>query len=514
MIGGSPLSLADSGKRRPISTSFIERDFSSFIFMTTVTQSSSPAAVHHDSLPTVRWSFQQREVQLFAAALLALDALMLIACFISMNWMRGPFEIAQPPLYFFVIPLIASGLCLYLIDGYKSGNDMVSLGYASQHLVAVAAAVVIVLFASFVLFPDLGAVKPRRGNIALAFLLFLPLSLLYRRILCLRTRHRAAGRSILFLGSPGDAERFLRDYCRPHGVENILFATGSSPGAPGAQTVGSFMHQQLDLALFRRYEGKVGAVIFAEDSAGYEPQLLHALINLRFASVPIYTLETFYQARLRKIPVSAINHAWLLKQGFRIAHDPVYLHLKRMSDVFVSGFALLAASPLFLLVSLAVKLTDRGPVFFKQQRVGQDKRPFTVYKFRTMQVGAEQGDLYTQKKDSRITPLGRYLRKWRVDEFPQLWNVFLGDMSMIGPRAEWDKLVGQYEREIPCYHFRHLVKPGITGWAQISYPYGANLEDTVHKLEYDLYYIRHFSFQLDASIVLKTIHTMIAAKGQ
>jgi lipopolysaccharide/colanic/teichoic acid biosynthesis glycosyltransferase len=124
------------------------------------------------------------------------------------------------------------------------------------------------------------------------------------------------------------------------------------------------------------------------------------------------------------------------------------------------------------------------------------------------------GEPYTQPGDGRVTRVGRFLRATRLDELPQLWNVLRGDMSLIGPRAEWDRLVERYERDIPCYYFRHLVKPGITGWAQVNYPYGASAEDTARKLEYDLYYIRHFSFVLDASIVLKTIHLMLSGKGR
>ncbi len=126
----------------------------------------------------------------------------------------------------------------------------------------------------------------------------------------------------------------------------------------------------------------------------------------------------------------------------------------------------------------------------------------------------DNSDLYTHKDDPRITKVGKFLRATRLDELPQLWNVLRGDMSLIGPRAEWDRLVEDYGRKIPCYHFRHLVKPGITGWAQVNYNYGASLDDTLRKLEYDLYYIRHFSFLLDATIVLKTIHIMLFGKGR
>ena len=150
-------------------------------------------------------------------------------------------------------------------------------------------------------------------------------------------------------------------------------------------------------------------------------------------------------------------------------------------------------------------LESGRPVFFCQTRIGRNRRPFSLCKFRSMYVRApgEEGSLYTGTKDARITRVGAYLRKLRLDEVPQLWNVLKGDMSLIGPRAEWDRLVDRYEKAIRCYHFRHLVKPGITGWAQVNYPYGASEEDALQKLKYDLYYIRRYSLRLDAMIVLK-----------
>ena len=160
------------------------------------------------------------------------------------------------------------------------------------------------------------------------------------------------------------------------------------------------------------------------------------------------------------------------------------------------------------------------PAIFRQSRVGREGHIFTAYKFRTMfmrdQNGAteERADLYTRKGDPRVTRVGRWLRKLRLDELPQLWNVFKGDMSLIGPRAEWVRCAEQYEKGIPFYHFRHLVKPGITGWAQVNYPYGESDEDAVEKLKYDLYYIRHYSLKLDAMIVLKTVHTVLFGKGR
>jgi lipopolysaccharide/colanic/teichoic acid biosynthesis glycosyltransferase len=186
-----------------------------------------------------------------------------------------------------------------------------------------------------------------------------------------------------------------------------------------------------------------------------------------------------------------------------------------------------------VLIALVVLAKTGRPVIFRQERVGRDDEPFTIYKFRTMRhraAGAElsvsgsqlsgtageesEEDIYTREGDPRLTGLGRVLRKFRLDELPQLWNVLRGEMSLIGPRAEWIKCVERYEKKIPFYHFRHLVKPGITGWAQVNYPYGESEEDAMEKLKYDLYYIRHYSLKLDAMIVLKTIHTMLFSKGR
>jgi lipopolysaccharide/colanic/teichoic acid biosynthesis glycosyltransferase len=154
-----------------------------------------------------------------------------------------------------------------------------------------------------------------------------------------------------------------------------------------------------------------------------------------------------------------------------------------------------------------------GPALFRQRRVGRDGRIFTMFKFRTMHPSNNR-DIYTRQDDQRVTRVGWYLRRARLDELPQLWNVLIGDMSLIGPRAEWVKCAAVYEEEICLYHLRHLVKPGITGWAQVKFRYGESRYDAVTKFEYDLYYIRHFSLLLDVTIILKTFYTMICGRGR
>ena len=190
--------------------------------------------------------------------------------------------------------------------------------------------------------------------------------------------------------------------------------------------------------------------------------------------------------------------------------------MKRLFDLIVSAVTLIICAPLFALIALLIWIREGRPIFFQQERIGRDQKPFTLFKFRTMRsrFDPQDEDIYTRERDPRVTPVGRWLRKLRLDELPQLWNVFKGDISLIGPRAEWIKCAERYERTIPFYHFRHLVKPGITGWAQVNYPYGESDQDAVEKLKYDLYYIRHYSLKLDAMIVLKTVYTMLFGKGR
>jgi lipopolysaccharide/colanic/teichoic acid biosynthesis glycosyltransferase len=202
--------------------------------------------------------------------------------------------------------------------------------------------------------------------------------------------------------------------------------------------------------------------------------------------------------------------------GFQLARISPYHYLKRLFDVIASGVLLVISCPLMMMSWALIRLTSAGPAIFGQLRVGREGQRFIAYKFRTMRESsdADNEDIYTRENDVRVTRAGRWLRKLRLDELPQLWNVLKGDMSLIGPRAEWEKCVERYEKKIPFYHFRHLVKPGITGWAQVNYPYGESEEDAIKKLQYDLYYIRHYSLKLDAMIVLKTVHTMLFGGGR
>jgi lipopolysaccharide/colanic/teichoic acid biosynthesis glycosyltransferase len=171
--------------------------------------------------------------------------------------------------------------------------------------------------------------------------------------------------------------------------------------------------------------------------------------------------------------------------------------------------------PLMGLTALAVRLTSPGPILYHQVRVGQNGKLFTIHKFRSMRADAEAatGAVWARQNDSRITPIGRFLRKTRLDELPQLWNVLKGDMSFVGPRPERPEFVADLTKQIPFYGQRHVVKPGLTGWAQVSYSYGASVEDALAKLQYDLFYIKHLALSLDLFIMVKTIKTVVLRRG-
>jgi exopolysaccharide biosynthesis polyprenyl glycosylphosphotransferase len=189
--------------------------------------------------------------------------------------------------------------------------------------------------------------------------------------------------------------------------------------------------------------------------------------------------------------------------------------VKRLSDVVFSLVGLLVALPLMALAALAIRVSSNGPVLYSQTRVGRNGVAFRIYKFRSMRVDAEatSGAVWSVENDPRVTRIGRFLRRTRVDELPQLWNVLRGDMSFIGPRPERPEFVADLELQIPYYGQRHVVRPGITGWAQIRHGYGATIEDAREKLQFDLFYIKHMSFPFDVYIVLETVKTVLVRTG-
>jgi exopolysaccharide biosynthesis polyprenyl glycosylphosphotransferase len=406
---------------------------------------------------------------------------------------------------------------LYIVGGYSRNTEMRGLIYATEHVLAIATAAAIsaMLIYSAATFDQ--TMKPSRGMLLLSFMLFLPVSLLYRRWIRNYVVASSASRTFLVIGSGTAASRFYDDYKNSPNGQQLDFVDlkdehiGQPIAGEGSPIVQGNLAGKLN-DLSERYSG----VILAEKATSLSTQLLERLVRTQFHQTRVYTLESFYETHWRYVPLDIVDPVWPLQTGFQLARNSPYHYLKRMFDLIVSAVTLIICAPLFALIALLIWIREGRPIFFQQERIGRDEKPLTVFKFRTMRRGStkEDEDIYTREGDPRITRLGRWLRKLRLDELPQLWNVFKGDMSLIGPRAEWNKCAERYERTIPFYHFRHLVKPGITGWAQVNYPYGESDRDAVEKLKYDLYYIRHYSLKLDAMIVLKTVHTMLFGKGR
>lgn len=237
------------------------------------------------------------------------------------------------------------------------------------------------------------------------------------------------------------------------------------------------------------------------------------LLNVRLAGIRVDYANSLLEKINGKIELDDLRpSALIFSEGFRL--NNVALFIRRSASILISAVGLAVALPIIPIVALLVKLSSPGPVLFTQERVGRKGKRFTIYKFRTMRQDAEaDGAKWATKNDPRITAIGKFLRKTRLDEIPQLWCVLKGDMSFVGPRPERPEFVQWLSGVIPYYNLRHIIRPGLTGWAQVRYTYGASLEETKEKLKYDLYYIKHMSLSLDLLIMFKTIKTVLLWRG-
>jgi len=238
------------------------------------------------------------------------------------------------------------------------------------------------------------------------------------------------------------------------------------------------------------------------------------LLEAKLAGIDVREREEIYEQVTGRIAVAAMRPSYLIfNEGFR--RHPWAALVKRVVDVVVALVMLLLLWPVMVVTAVLVRTTSPGPVLFTQERIGQDGRPFVLMKFRSMRNDAEQasGPVWASQDDPRITPFGSFMRKTRLDELPQLFNVLAGSMSLVGPRPERQHFVDQLAAKIPYFQLRHIVKPGVTGWAQISYPYGNTEEDALHKLQYDLFYIKNYSVLFDLSILVSTIKTVVLRRG-
>jgi exopolysaccharide biosynthesis polyprenyl glycosylphosphotransferase len=318
----------------------------------------------------------------------------------------------------------------------------------------------------------------------------------------------------LVLGAGDSTVKFVRDFLKlnPLGrlvvlaenLENITQLPKSSINGMGSL---SDLPDWISLSW--------SGVLVATEVELSEAQLQY-LMQMRLQGIPVNKLPDYYESSWYKLPSSLLQDTWFIfNVGFNLMSSGMSWKLKRLVDVMAALLLLVTLSPLMLLAALAIKLDSPGSIFYSQLRTGLNTQPFRVYKFRSMYKDAEKrGVQWASKRDPRITRVGYLLRLTRIDELPQLWNVLNGDMSLIGPRPERPEFDAKLRKVIPYYDVRYFVKPGITGWAQVLYPYGASIEDAYEKLAYDLYYIKNYSLWLDIAIFFKTIRVVLLGKGR
>lgn len=271
----------------------------------------------------------------------------------------------------------------------------------------------------------------------------------------------------------------------------------------------------ISLAEFLR-SGDFDLVAFDATDSALNDGAAQEILRFKFLGREVHDLSRFYEDITGKVPLMLINGQWLMDSPeFHGMVSKTYVRAKRVMDILLSTFLAAALWPLVLFLAVVVKLGSKGPVFFVQERLGKDFRPFLCYKFRTMIDDAEKscGPVWATDSDPRITRMGRILRKTRLDELPQIWNVLKGDMSLVGPRPIRECFAKELEALIPFYRLRFGVKPGLTGWAQVNHDYAGSTEGQLEKFQYELFYIRHMSLFLDIVTMIKTVKTVISRQG-
>jgi exopolysaccharide biosynthesis polyprenyl glycosylphosphotransferase len=470
-----------------------------------------------DKDPRKGFGFQRKREAFFAPLLVLTDFLVWLVVDFGITQLTGGYSIIL--LSTVIVPIVFLMISIALIGGYRYKKDFASLRYASEHLIACAVSYPISAYFFYVVASFGSNATSSRAVFTLSFLVFSLLSLFVRRAFWFGSENWRSLGKFLVIVDKECGPYFYRDYCASGQHQQVRYVAAmkelrgmpiAGEGTPAPVVEVSHLLPYLDRESAAGYE----AIVVAADIDKLPEEVADRLGLIHFQDLPVYTMESFYEKYWSRVPTEILGASWPLEADFLLVKHSVYTALKRLLDFLFAMILLLVVSPIMVLIGILIAVFDGFPVLYSQQRAGIHGVPFTLYKFRTMVVGSDQGDVYTRVGDVRVTYLGSVLRKTRLDELPQLWNVLRGDMSMIGPRAEWVKLVSKYDSEIGHYNFRHLVRPGITGWAQVNYSYGESLHDALQKFSYDLYYIRNFSLKLDAEVLLKTIFVVLFGRGR
>jgi sugar transferase (PEP-CTERM system associated) len=403
-----------------------------------------------------------------------------------------------------------SGLMLgaMISVGVYGADSLRSMRFAcARLLVAISLGIIILSFVDFLM----GGQNFWRSTLAYTMALSIVLLVLNRLVVGGILGASAFRRRVLVLGAGPRAQR-LRDLGEK--LESGFVIVGYIGMNENQPVVEEAISRQAihNLTRFVENLGVSEVVLALEERRNSLP--LKDLLRIKTAGVHVNDFSSFLERETGRVDLDTVNPSWLIFSDGFSSGRAVSSAAKRIFDVTASALLLVLTAPLIVLFALLVKLDSKGPAFFRQTRVGLFGQPFDVIKLRSMRTDAEAaGAQWATKDDPRVTRIGRFIRKVRIDELPQAWSVLRGEMSFVGPRPERPEFVAELEEHLPYYAERHMVKPGITGWAQINYPYGASIADSRNKLEYDLYYAKNYTPFLDLLILLQTLRVVLWHEG-
>lgn len=433
------------------------------------------------------------------------------AAYLRLGSRVGYYIESEGLLYKGLLIALVVQLCLYYAELYDVRVVADRRELAVRNLQALGASSLILAFLYF-WFPGLVI---GRGVFLIAAVLVITLVIGWRLVFDFVSHRMGPTERLLLVGTSAAAVALARELLeRRHelGVEIVGFVD-PDPARLGQPILNPAVVGTIDDipdVVERFHVDRV--VVSLADARGKLP--MDKLLEMKLGGVAFDHLASVYEKYTGKIAIENLRPSWLIfSEGFR--KSLTLTTLKRAVDILAAAGGLLVTSPVLLMVGTLVRLDSPGPALYHQERVGQHGRRFTIHKFRTMRQDAEAstGAVWSRVGDTRITGVGRWLRRLRLDELPQLWNVLIGDMSLIGPRPERPEFVAELTRQIPFYGQRHIVRPGLSGWAQVCYTYGASVEDAMEKLQHDLYYVKNMSIALDLFIIFKTVQTVALGRG-
>jgi len=469
------------------------------------TEATYPAMMH-GRLTTVSRNFP--------ILLLLLDGVLVASMIMLAYVLRVGWPVVTPSLVLnAMVPGLVIFLVLYTINGYARDRSFDGGGYAIEHLAAIAVAYLLSLAINgFFNIEALGAVESRAAGI-LGFVMAGGATLFARRSLGRIVRDQLRSKTLCVLGDAQQVRQLLeslRDAGETRKVVALVLNQSDGVFPDGFDV--RFMSDPTEA--IAELPASCDEIVVAEDYRRFDQAFVGLLVSRYLRGMTVFAIDRFYEHRFNRVWLPSVTHSWLLDGELVLRRGIAWARIKRLFDLIVALTMLVVLGPAMIVVGLLIALEARGPIIFRQRRMGMDGIPFIIFKFLTMETGSENGRPYTGENDARVTRFGAFIRRRRIDELPQLWNVIRGNMSLVGPRAESVDLVEAYQAEIPFYHFRHVLRPGVTGLAQIRQGYAASPADAMRKLEYDLYYVRHYNILWDIRIMLRTLHVIIRGDGR